>query len=210
MPRFTRPTLLGAAFLLGVITAPLWTVTGCGENGGICGECKKKALEAYRCATPNGDVEFCHASFALAELECFNMYGYAFEAIDCSNDDEAGYEEWPAGWPASEVTEISPGVYGISPALEVALRDEWSIVLNDSARFSANDRGYFEIDGIESGDLWHLLGFESGDVFLRVNGFELAGLDGLTRAYEATLTDSRLIIEVQRAGALHTTTVLLQ
>lgn len=212
MPRLVRSTLLGAAFLAGAITAPLWSSTGCRGDGEprICDECKSLGWEAYRCWREfNVPYDFCHPSGALAELECFKVGGYAFETIDCSTDDEAGYE-WPSGWPASEVTEISAGVYTISQELEVALRDDWSVVLNDEARFSANERGYFQIDGVAAGDLWSLLGYQSGDVFLRVNGIELAGFDGLTRAYESTSTDTRFVIEVQRGTETHVTTVLLR
>lgn len=210
MPRLVRTTLLGAGFVLGAITAPLCSATGCADPEGICGECKNDGLEAYNCATPSGDVRYCHSSYTLAELDCFNMYGYAFEQLECDNNDDAGYEEWPSGWPASEVDEISPGVYSVSQELEVALREDWSIVLNDSARFSANERGYFEINDVTPDGFWHLLGFESGDLFLRVNGLGLAGLDGLTRAYDATMTDSRFVIDVERDGVIHTTTVLLR
>lgn len=211
MPRLVRSTLLGAAFLAGAITAPLWSSTGCTDEGGICARCKPDGLEAYRCWGAQGQqkTEYCHSSYTLAELDCFKLGGYEFEQIDCSSDDEAGYE-WPSGWPASEVNEISPGVYAVSSEFEIALRDDWSVVLNDAARFTANQRGYFELTGVASGDLWHLLGYQSGDVFIRVNGFELAGLDGISRAYDGTSTDTRLVIEVQRAGAIHTTTVLLQ
>lgn len=211
MPHLVRSTLLGAAFLAGAITAPLWSATGCRGDESLCGECEELGWEAYRCWNSQGQLvdEFCYPSNTLAELECFKKGGFSFEQIDCSSNDEAGYE-WPSGWPASEVTEIAHGVYVISRELEIALRDDWSVVLNDAARFTANERGYFEIADVSSGDLWHLLGYQSGDVFLRVNGYELSGLDGISRAYEGTATDTRLVIETQRSGVIHTTTVLLQ
>lgn len=208
----TSSRLLGAGFLAGALSSVLVSLTACGTEMGICKRCEENAELAFRCyGTPGqGDIDFCMASEVLAELECFKMGGASFEQLDCSADDEAGFEEWPSGWPATEITEIRTGVFGVSPELEIALRDDWSLLLNDSARLVPDASDYFELENVAPTDLWALLGFETGDVFVRVNEHELAGVDGVVRAYEAIQTDRRLAIDFRREGRIHQIVVMLE
>ncbi len=210
-PRATTSLLGLLALFTGMLAAPLLSLTGC--EGGQCQvpDCPY-GQTPYTCYATQGqgDVTFCMGGPELADLECAKMGGNAVEPFECANDDEAGLEEWPSGWPASEVTEISAGVHSVSKELEIALRDDWSLLLNDSARFVPGPHDYFALQSVAPDDLWAKLGFESGDVFVRLNGHDLAGLAGVGRTYEAVVLDTRFVVEYLRAGQLTTTTLVLE
>lgn len=211
MTRMHRRILpgLGLAFTLGALSTTL-SLTSCGGDG-ICSECPDTQLP-YRCLDVPGQVitEFCAGSDLLAELECLKQNGTKIEVIDCSSDDEAGHQPWPSGWPFSEVSEVQAGVYSVSRELMEALRDDPSLLYGDSARFVPNSRGYYELRAVAEGDLWALLGFQTGDVFVSLNGHDLLGPEAVLLAFEASRDECRLVITHVRGGVEQATTLLIE
>jgi type II secretory pathway component PulC len=69
---------------------------------------------------------------------------------------------------------------------------------------------YFQLESVAASDSWSQLGFESGDVFVRLNGHDLAGFEGVLRAFDAVAPDSKLVVEFVRGDRTGTTTLVLE
>ena len=90
--------------------------------------------------------------------------------------------------------------YEVNASFVAVLKDDPGLILLDSARSGLNTLGDLELDGVATGDLADLLGLQSGDVLVSVNGYSLSSLDDLADAYSALKNVTTFTLSIVRSG----------
>ncbi len=213
--KFAVAGILGASgFVIGALSVFVTIVSSTGCIGGDCFICDSEYDEVYTCWRSEWDwdpLQFCTTDFETAEYICSFEYGGTYVTEPSCGSDEVGLEEWPTGWPGSEVTYVS-GTYYVSEDLVTTVLQDWTYLLNDSSRFQVATGGYYELTGVASGDFWYALGFQSGDKFTTLNGNDLDTLPDVWAAYAdvAEPGDTTFVIGYVRSSTPYTKTVVVQ
>ena len=100
----------------------------------------------------------------------------------------------------------------VSEDLVTTLLEDWTYLLNDSARFQPASGGYYQLTGVVSGDFFDELDFQSGDKIITLNGNDLETLADVWAAYSdvAEAGDTTFVIAYIRSGNTYTKTIVVQ
>lgn len=154
----------------------------------------------------NKEIAGCHENLTAAHAWCASKGGGSNGAyeIDCTfvgGDDEVGDSGWE---PGEYVNNVSPGVYNVDYALVGQIKNDINILDDDSTYLVESAMAdYFELSGVANGDLASVLGLQSGDILLSVNGHGLDGVEDALAAYSAVEDDGTLVLEFKRSGTVH-------
>ena len=86
------------------------------------------------------------------------------------------------------------------------IKRDFTILENDSGirLIDSGESEYFELSGVASGDFPDVLGLQTGDILLSVNGESLDGIENAIDAYEAAEDDTTLALSFKRSGTTYT------
>lgn len=101
--------------------------------------------------------------------------------------------------------------YIIEQTFVDAIKQNPALLVLDGVSLSQREgvRG-FQFEGISTGSLIALLGFQNGDIPLSINGFDVTSFDGVIRARSALDTATTLKVTFSRSGSTQTAMFLIQ
>ena len=156
--------------------------------GSSIASCEVSLIQAHSWCAENGG-----GSNAASELDCYD-YG--------SGTETGGGTEWD---PGSYVTSAGRGVYWINSDLVDGLKRDFTIMENDSTILVESGASeYFQLSGVAVGDLADVLGLQTGDILLSVNGQSLNGIEAAIDAYDEVESARQLALSFSRQGTTYT------
>jgi membrane-associated protease RseP (regulator of RpoE activity) len=189
-----KKTLWASSYLAVFVIGVLASANGCKINHDQCEEHDCEAgTQLYACKPTTGVWQYeCQAGETAAAFWCQSIAGKPAVYMACDeygdeigDTDETG--DPSSSWnPASNVS-VNPtnGHREVDDSFVAILKDDPGLILLDSARVNLNAVGDLVLEGVVSGDLAAVLGLQSGDVLVSVNGYSLSSLDDLAAAYSA-------------------------
>lgn len=196
-----------AAFVIGALASA--GASGCHINYSQCDKKDCTGLgELYACKPSTGPWKYqCHDGEASADSWCQSIAGRDAKYMACDEygdeiGDTAETSDPSSSWdPSSNVSVNSTnGHYEVDDSFVAMLKDDPGLILLDSARVDLNTSGDLELGGVATGDLADVLGLQSGDVLVSVNGYSLNSLDDLAEAYFNLEDATTFTLTIMRNG----------
>lgn len=169
----------------------------------------------WACKPTTGFWQYeCKSGREEADRWCQAKAGKKAVFMDCEGyGDEVGESETGAAapsWdPSSYISVDSNGHYLVDEAFVALLKADPGLIFLDSARVDMNSAGYLELESVAQGDLADVLGLQSGDALVSVNGYSLASLDDLADAYSALENATTFALTISRNGQPMTLTYVV-
>ncbi len=190
-----------------LLALPFALVLACGGSEGS-EECTDKCLQNEAAVLCNDGLQnkvVCGASPTYAALNCEDSGGlnWAPIAVCFTGDDEGGESSSTSGglpWaPERHVTfDAASSEWTIEPDFIDSLKDDPNQLAEDDTVLRSADSGHYQV--AEQGALAAALGWQSGDVLLSVDDYEIQGLTDYVEAYAALADNDVFELTVLRGG----------
>lgn len=190
----TKKSLWATSFLTAFVIGVLASTTGCKINYDQCDAIDCEGLgQLYACKPITGPWRYeCHSGETAAAFWCQSIAGKPAVYMACDGyGDEIGDTgetgDPSSAWDPSSNVSIDPtnGHYEVDSSFVAMLKNDPGLILLDSARVDLDVTGALVLESVAQGDLADVLGLQSGDVLVSVNGYGLSTLDDLAAAYSA-------------------------
>lgn len=203
-----KKSLWASTFLAAFVIGVLASANGCKANHDQCDEhdCDGFGETLYACKPTTGLWQYeCKSGETAANSWCQSIAGKSAVYMACDGygdeiGDTAETGDPSSSWDPSSNVSVNPtnGHYEVDDSFVAMLKDDPGLILLDSARVDLNVAGDSELEGVATGDLASVLGLQSGDVLVSVNGYSLSSLDDLADAYSALKSATTFTLTIVR------------